>query len=83
MLDRICSKATCTRPAAHTLTYDYGDSMLVLGPLAYTAQPHCYDLCEQHADRLRAPGGWQLIRHSVLAGTGLDEEDRPALAPGA
>ncbi len=83
MLDRICSKTTCARPAVHTLTYDYGDSMMALGPLAYTAQPHAYDLCELHGERLRAPSGWQLIRHSVLAHTDLAGDGREALAPGA
>ena len=84
MLDRQCAKATCSRPAEHTLTYDYTDSMMVLGPLGYVAQPHSYDLCGAHADRLRAPGGWQLIRHSVLGGTDIGRDlDRGTLATGA
>jgi len=45
-----------------TLTYVYADSTAVLGPLATYAEPHCYDLCADHADRLTAPRGWEVIR---------------------
>jgi hypothetical protein len=34
----------------------------VLGPLATFAEPHCYDLCAQHAERLTAPRGWEVVR---------------------
>ena len=34
----------------------------MLGPLATYAEPHCYDLCAQHADRLTVPRGWEVIR---------------------
>jgi hypothetical protein len=49
-----------------TLTYVYADSMAVLGPLSQFAEPHSYDLCEKHAERLSAPRGWQVVRHVVL-----------------
>lgn len=45
-----------------TLTYDYADSTAVMGPLATTAEPHAYDLCEVHAEHLTAPKGWQVVR---------------------
>ena len=45
-----------------TLTYVYADSMAVLGPLSQTAEPHSYDLCARHAERLSAPRGWQVVR---------------------
>lgn len=45
-----------------TLTYVYADSTAVLGPLATYAEPHCYDLCEQHADSLTVPRGWEVLR---------------------
>ena len=48
-----------------TLTYDYADSTAVLGPLALLAEPHCYDLCAIHADRLSAPRGWEVLRLAV------------------
>jgi uncharacterized protein DUF3499 len=44
------------------LTYVYSDSTAVLGPLATYAEPHAYDLCEFHAERLSAPKGWEVIR---------------------
>lgn len=34
----------------------------MLGPLATYAEPHCYDLCEQHSERLTAPRGWEIVR---------------------
>jgi len=45
-----------------TLTYVYADSTAVLGPLATYAEPHCYDLCARHSDRLTAPRGWEVLR---------------------
>ena len=45
-----------------TLTYVYSDSTAVLGPLATYAEPHCYDLCAEHAERLTAPRGWEIVR---------------------
>ncbi len=66
MNGRPCSRVACSVDAVSTLTYDYGDSMVVLGPLGLTSDPHSYDLCARHAERLSAPVGWQIIRHSVL-----------------
>jgi hypothetical protein len=34
----------------------------VLGPLAAYVEPHCYDLCADHAGRLTAPRGWEVVR---------------------
>ena len=44
------------------MTYVYADSTAVLGPLATYAEPHCYDLCEQHAGSLTVPRGWEVLR---------------------
>jgi hypothetical protein len=61
---RRCSRTACAQPAVATLTYVYADRAAVVGPLAVHAEPHCYDLCEQHADRLTAPLGWEVVRHA-------------------
>ena len=61
---RRCSRTACQRVAVATLTYVYSDSTAVLGPLATFAEPHCYDLCAQHAERLTAPRGWEIVRLS-------------------
>jgi hypothetical protein len=45
-----------------TLTYVYADQTAVLGPLATYAEPHCYDLCGPHAERMTAPRGWEVVR---------------------
>jgi hypothetical protein len=65
---RLCSKVACTAEAVATLTYVYADSMAVLGPLSGSAEPHSYDLCPKHADRLSVPQGWQVVRHVSLTG---------------
>ncbi|WP_330330755.1 DUF3499 domain-containing protein [Streptomyces sp. NBC_00536] len=63
-LVRRCSRTACGRPAVATLTYVYADSTAVLGPLATYAEPHCYDLCAEHSERLTAPRGWDVVRLS-------------------
>lgn len=59
---RICSRTSCRRKASATLSYVYADSVAILGPLATFAEPHSYDLCELHTDRLTVPNGWSVIR---------------------
>jgi len=70
MNGRPCSKVACSAAAVSTLTYVYADSMAVLGPLSGRAEPHSYDLCEPHSQRLSAPNGWHIVRYSVLGETG-------------
>jgi hypothetical protein len=53
-----------------TLTYVYADSMAVLGPLSMRPEPHSYDLCDRHSERLSAPNGWQIVRYSALGEVG-------------
>jgi hypothetical protein len=69
---RRCSRSACGRSAINTLTYVYADQTAVLGPLATYAEPHAYDLCDLHSERLSAPRGWEVLR---LA------SDRPARGP--
>jgi hypothetical protein len=45
-----------------TLTYVYADQTAVLGPLATLAEPHTYDLCADHSQRMSAPRGWNVLR---------------------
>ncbi|NLC98518.1 MAG: DUF3499 domain-containing protein [Actinomycetales bacterium] len=52
----------CAQSAVATLTYVYQDQVAVLGPLATFAEPHTYDLCPAHAERLSAPQGWSVVR---------------------
>ena len=59
---RRCSKPSCARQAVATLTYVYADSTAVLGPLATYAEPHCYDLCQIHSERMTVPRGWEVVR---------------------
>src|SRR5690554_5116543 len=59
---RQCTRSACGRPAVATLTYVYSDSTAVLGPLATLAEPHSYDLCAVHAERLTAPRGCEVVR---------------------
>jgi len=59
---RRCSRTACGRAAVNTLTYVYADQTAVLGPLATYAEPHAYDLCELHSERMSAPRGWEVLR---------------------
>jgi len=59
---RRCSKPSCQGYAVSTLTYVYADSTAVVGPLATAPEPHGYDLCQMHSDRLTAPRGWEIVR---------------------
>ncbi|WP_433328836.1 DUF3499 domain-containing protein [Spirillospora sp. CA-294931] len=77
---RICSRTACKAPAVFTLTYVYRDSTAVLGPLATYAEPHCYDLCAEHSERLTAPMGWELVRLPVEAESEPSADDLEALA---
>ncbi|GAA2084885.1 DUF3499 domain-containing protein [Actinomadura alba] len=76
---RTCSRTACKQPAVFTLTYVYRDSTAVLGPLATYVEPHCYDLCAAHAERLTAPMGWELVRLPAEEGQ-PSSDDLEALA---
>jgi len=55
--------------------------MAVVGPLATTAEPHSYDLCEHHAMGLTAPKGWEVVRHEgEFEPVGPSSDDLEALA---
>jgi hypothetical protein len=80
-LVRRCSRTACGRPAVATLTYVYADSTAVLGPLATYAEPHCYDLCSEHSERLTAPRGWEVVRLATDSGPSRPSgDDLEALA---
>ena len=63
-----------------TLTYVYADSTAVVGPLATAREPHSWDLCLGHANRITAPRGWELMRHAAPLPTNPDDDDLVALA---
>src|SRR5690606_34697238 len=77
---RRCSRTACRQPAVFTLTYVYADSTAVLGPLAAYVEPHCYDLCAMHAERLTAPRGWEVVRLPADSTGGPGSDDLEALA---
>lgn len=57
---RQCSRTGCSLPAVATLAYQYGRSLVWLDELLPERDPHTYDLCERHAERLSVPNGWRL-----------------------
>jgi hypothetical protein len=78
---RRCSRTACGRTAVNTLTYVYADQTAVLGPLATYAEPHAYDLCDLHSERLSAPRGWEVLRLAPdPAAHGPSSDDLLALA---
>ena len=56
----------------------YADSTAVVGPLAAFAEPHSYDLCEQHARGLTAPPSTDDL---VALAEAVREAARPGGAP--
>ena len=53
----------------------------MVGPLATASEPHSYDLCEQHALRLTAPKGWEVVRHEgEFAAPDRSDDELTALA---
>lgn len=79
-LKRRCSRTACGRAATTTLTYVYADQTAVVGPLATYAEPHAYDLCEVHSERLSAPRGWEVLRLAIEDQSGPSSDDLLALA---
>jgi hypothetical protein len=51
------------------LTYVYAHQSVWLDVLADERDPHAYDLCRRHADRVRVPSGWHLLdrRRALVA----------------
>ena len=52
----------------------------VVGPLATYAEPHAYDLCDPHSQRLSAPRGWEVMRLAHDDEQGPSSDDLLALA---
>lgn len=44
----------------------------MVGPLATVAEPHSWDLCESHSQRITVPLGWEMVRVEQVT---LREED--------
>jgi hypothetical protein len=64
-----------------TLTYIYSDSTAVLGPLATFAEPHAYDLCPLHSEKLTVPNGWSVVKSEIQTDSvGPNEDDLMAIA---
>lgn len=61
-----------------TLTYAYAESTAVVGPLAPAAEPHSWDLCANHAERITVPLGWEMLRVDHIDDE--DDDDLTALA---
>ncbi len=68
--ERQCSRSGCSDAAAITLSYHYGQSQVWLDYLSPEREPHMYDMCDRHAQRLSVPRGWHLDdRRGVRSGS--------------
>ncbi len=63
-----------------TLTFVYADSTAVIGPLAGADEPHSWDLCSDHADRITVPRGWELLRSEREFVQPAEDQELTALA---
>lgn len=78
---RACSRVGCRSVASMTLTYVYAESTAVVGPLATYSEPHSYDLCAVHGERLKVPHGWNVIKQELTGNEpGPTEDDLMAIA---
>ncbi len=77
---RTCSRIECNRNAARTLIYIYAESTAVLGPLSTFAEPHTFDFCTTHSQRLTVPKGWKVIKHESNGQSEPTQEDLLAIA---
>ena len=78
---RGCSRVGCRSNATMTLTYIYSESMAVVGPLATFSEPHAYDLCVMHGERLKVPHGWSVIKQEPSdTELGPSDDDLMAIA---
>jgi hypothetical protein len=55
---RTCERPACAAPAVASLTFDYATRAAWLDDLDDDHDPHAYDLCADHAERLTVPRGW-------------------------
>ncbi|MGI8392657.1 DUF3499 family protein [Leucobacter sp. W1038] len=65
--DRLCARVSCGAVAEATLTADYPDRVMAVGPLSPLRTPPALDLCARHRDALTPPDGWELIAHDSSA----------------
>ena len=78
---RACSRVGCRSVATMTLTYIYAESTAVVGPLATYSEPHAYDLCSTHGERLKVPHGWNVIKQELTGNEpGPSDDDLMAIA---
>lgn len=63
-----------------TLTFVYAESTAVIGPLSANDEPHSWDMCSQHADRITVPVGWEMIRSESGFNQPAEDQELTALA---
>lgn len=65
---RTCSRTGCSRAAAVTMSYGYGERTAWLVDLDPDQAPSGYDLCAEHADAFTVPRGWRREDDRVCTG---------------
>lgn len=58
-MSRTCARPGCDRVAVSTLSYNYGERVVWVDDLSAEAHPMVHDLCDDHAEMLRIPLGWE------------------------
>lgn len=64
---RQCSRPGCSNPAVATLRYNYRESRATVTALGPGGDPHSWDLCPGHVNRLKVPEGWKLVREDLTS----------------
>jgi hypothetical protein len=77
---RRCSKSGCAERAVATLSYNYAEQIATLSHLQQYPEPHTYDLCQDHGERLIIPRGWKVITTELNQEPIFQEQDFSAIA---
>jgi hypothetical protein len=77
---RICTKSGCNERAIATLSYNYGEQVASITPLISAQEPHTYDLCLSHSEKLTVPQGWQIELAQLQREPEPSQEDLRAIA---
>lgn len=77
---RKCSKSNCAEKAVATLSYNYSEQIATLTHLQQYAEPHTYDLCQRHSERLTVPRGWSVTTSDLDREPSYQEDDFSAIA---
>ena len=71
LVARKCSRTACSAKPTVTLSFQYNRAVVWIDDLLDEEDPHSYDLCPKHGERVTAPTGWHLEDRRRRPGDGF------------